>query len=62
MVKEGHIQKTIVMPVVLEDRLIAYVRERNDAERARKIPKRQQTDASTVICTALDKYLAKHGH
>ena len=62
MVKDGHTQKTVVMPLALEERLIKYVRDMNDKERARQIPKRQQTDASIVASKALDEYLEKHGH
>lgn len=57
MVKENHTQKTIIMPIALEDRLIDYVRKMRDNERTRSIPKREQSTESSVICLALHNYL-----
>lgn len=61
MVKDGHINRTIVMPVELDERLILYLQEINAQERERGIPKRQQTDGSKVAIRALEEYLEKHG-
>lgn len=60
MVKENHVQKTIIMPTALEDRLIDHVREMKYNERIRSIPKREQSTESSVICRALVEHLAKH--
>ncbi len=60
MAKEGHKHKTVVMSLEIEDRLIEYVQKMNKEERALQIPKRQQTDASSVISRALEEYFDNH--
>jgi hypothetical protein len=61
MVKENHVQKTVVMPTALEERLIAYVQEMNKMQREAGMPKNQQTKGSQVICFALDAHLKNIG-
>ena len=60
MVKENHVPKTIIMSIEIEDRLIQHVQKMNTEERALRIPKRQQTNASSVINRALEEYFDNH--
>ncbi len=57
MVKENHRQKTVIMPIALENRLIEHISAKNSTERRFGTPRSQQTTESKVICDALSLFL-----
>lgn len=57
MVKENHTQKTVIMPIALEDQLLEYVHKARSKARAEGIAPNQQPTASSVMCEALGDYL-----